>query len=116
MLNFDNPGSSGPSVMYETSAGNDPLVRTFAATAPWPFASSLTDDVARRRWIESDFTPLRNDGQAGMTFGFTEGFFRNHSMLDTVAHIDPGSLQHQGEYALSLTRAFAAGELDGVAR
>ena len=114
VLNFDNPGSSGPSVMYETSAGSDHLVRTFAATAPWPFASSLTDDVARRRWIESDFTPLRNDGQAGMTFGFTEGFFRNHSMLDTVAHIDPGSLQHQGEYALSLTRTFAAGELRGL--
>ena len=32
-------------------------------------------------------------------------------MLDTVAHIDPGSLQHQGEYALSLTRVFAAGDL-----
>ena len=111
VLNFDNPGSSGPSIMYETSAGNDVLVRTFAAQAPSPFASSLTDDVARRRWIESDFTPLRNDGLPGMTFGFTEGFFRNHSMLDTVAHIDPGSLQHQGEYALSLTRAFAAGEL-----
>ena len=114
VLNFDNPGSSGPSVMYQTSAGNEPLVRTFASRAPWPLASSLTDDVARRRWIESDFTPLRNDGLPGMTFGFTEGFFRNHSMLDTVAHIDPDSLQHQGEYALSLTRAFAAGELGRV--
>lgn len=114
VLNFDNPGSSGPSIMYETSAGNDPLVRTFAAEASSPFASSLTDDVARRRWIESDFTPLRNDGLPGMTFGFTEGFFRNHSMLDTVAHIDPGSLQHQGEYALGLTRAFGSGDLGRV--
>ena len=35
--------------------------------------------------------------------------------VDTVAEIDPGSLEHQGEYALSLARAFAAGEL-GVAR
>lgn len=111
VLNFDNPGSSGPSVMYETSAGNDPLVRAFAEHAALPFASSLTDDVARRQWIESDFTPLRNDGLPGMTFGFTEGFFRNHSMLDTVAHIDPGSLQHQGDYALSLTRSFASGDL-----
>lgn len=114
VLNFDNPGSSGPSIMYETSAGNEPLVRAFAGHAPSPFASSLTDDVARRRWIESDFTPLRNDGLPGMTFGFTEGFFRNHSMLDTVAHIDPGSLQHQGEYALSLTRAFASGDLTAL--
>lgn len=114
VLNFDNPGSSGPSVMYETSDGNDPLVRAFAARAPSPFGSSLTDSVARRRHVESDFTPLRGAGLPGMTFGFTEGFFRNHSMLDTVAHIDAGSLQHQGAYALSLTRAFAAGELDDV--
>lgn len=111
VLNFDNPGSSGPSVMYETSVGNGPLVRAFARAAALPFASSLADDVARRRWIESDFTPLRNDGLPGMTFGFTEGFFRNHSALDTVAHIDPRSMQHQGDNALSLTRAFAAGDL-----
>ncbi len=108
-LNFDNPGSSGPSIMYETSPGNEALVRAFAGGAPLPFASSLTDDVARRRWVENDFSPLRAAGLPGMTFGFTEGFFRNHSMLDTVAHIDPGSLQHQGDYALSLTRAFASG-------
>lgn len=114
VLNFDNPGSSGPSIMYETSAGNAPLVRAFAEHAPSPFASSLTDDLARRRWIESDFTLLRNAGLPGMTFGFTEGFFRNHSMLDTVAHVDPGSLQHQGEYALTLTRAFASGDLGPV--
>ena len=110
VLNFDNPGSSGPSIMYETSPGSAPLVRAFAAHAVAPFASSLTDDIARRRWIESDFTLFRNAGLPGMTFGFTEGFFRNHSMLDTVAHVDPGSLQHQGEYALGLTRVFAAGE------
>jgi hypothetical protein len=114
VLNFDNPGSSGPSIMYETSAGNAPLVGAFAEHAPSPFASSLTDDVARRRWIESDFTPLRNAGLPGMTFGFTEGFFRNHSMLDTVAHVDPGSLQHQGEYALSLSRFFAAGDVESL--
>ena len=63
--------------------------------------------MARRRWIESDFSPLSDAGLPGMSFGFTRGFVRNHSALDTVERIDPASLQHQGDYALMLARRFA---------
>ena len=114
VLNFDNPGSGGPSVLYETSAGGGRLVEAFRETAPRPFASSLTDELARRRWIESDFSPLQAAGLPGMSFGFTRGFERNHSVLDSVERIDPGSLQHQGDYALALARRFGEGGLGGL--
>jgi hypothetical protein len=111
VLNFDNPGSGGPSILYETSSGDLDLVRAFAATVRAPYASSLSNDLARRRWIESDFSALRSRGLPGLTFGFTEGFHRNHKADDVAADLDPASLAHQGAAAVALARRFAGHEL-----
>lgn len=112
VLNFDNAGSSGPSIMYQTSSGNAPLVAAFSrATSPL-VGSSLSDALVRRRSVESDFTPLRTAGYPGMSFGLSEGFYRNHTWLDTVDTIEPASLQHQGEQALALVRDLGAHPLD----
>lgn len=96
VLNFDNPGSAGPSLMAETTPGNLWLIRQFAAAAPYPFASSLMYEVSRRRWIESDFTTFQAAGYPGLNFAFFDGFARNHTARDDLAHLDMGSLQHQG--------------------
>lgn len=42
VLNFEAQGSSGPSLMYETSAGNGRLISGLAHAAPYPVTSSLT--------------------------------------------------------------------------
>jgi hypothetical protein len=110
VLNFDNPGSGGPSILYETSAGDLELIREFAAAVRAPYASSLSNELARRRWIESDFEALSVDGLPGLTFGFTEGFDRNHRADDVVAGLDPASLAHQGLAAVALARTFAGRE------
>jgi hypothetical protein len=106
VLNFDNAGPSGPSVMYQTSEGNARLVDVLAQTTR-PLGSSLIDELARRERVPSDFTPLREAGLPIMTFGLSEGFVRNHTRFDTVERIVPGSIQHQGDQALSAVRAAA---------
>ena len=68
VLNFDNPGTSGPALMYETSPDDGWLVRQFAAAAPAPFTSSLMNAASRGTWVECDFTPLRAAGFSGMNF------------------------------------------------
>ena len=112
VLNFDNAGSSGPSVTYQTSAGNARLVDVFA-DIDRPLGSSLIDELARRGRVQSDFTSLREAGMPTMTFGLSEGFVRNHTPLDTSDRISPGSLQQQGEQALSAVRVASQRIADG---
>jgi hypothetical protein len=59
---------------------------------------------------ESDFTPFKRAGFQGFSFAHLGGKFRYHTMTDNPANLDHGSIQHQGSYALSLTRHF--GNLD----
>ena len=110
VLNLDNPGSSGPSLMYETSPGNGTLVREFARVAPSPFASSLMYEVARHETVEADFTAFRQAGFAGLSLAYNEGFYRMHTGLDTVQRVSVDSLQHQGATAVALAERF--GDLD----
>jgi hypothetical protein len=46
-----------------------------------------------------------------MNFAFIGGVERYHTTEDDVAHLDPRSVQHHGNQALALVRAFANGEL-----
>ena len=112
-LNFDTAGDAGPSIMLETSTGNRWLVEQFAAAAPYPFASSLFYSAGRRMKGDSptDLPDLMRAGLAGLNFGIlgNKGHV-NHTRLDNVDNLNFASLQHQGSYALALTRLF--GNLD----
>src|SRR5262245_20566690 len=41
VLNFEARGNAGPSIMFETAAGNGDLIREFAQASPRPVANSL---------------------------------------------------------------------------
>ena len=112
VMNFDSPGSSGPALMYQTSAGNGRLIEEFAKAAPAPFASSLMYEAVRGRVIYNDFSIFRESHLPGLSFALTEGFFRNHTALDNVDTLDPKALQHMGTTALALTRHFGNLDLD----
>ena len=105
-LNFEARGVSGPAIMFETSAGNEWLIQEFAKAAPHPVANSLTYEIYKRLPNDTDLTVLKKAGYAGLNFAFINGVNRYHSRLDNVDHLDERSLQHQGSYALALTRHF----------
>ena len=109
VLNVDDPGSSTPSLMYETSP--DALVRQFFAAAPHPYGSSLMYEVARRQPIITDFRRFLGAGLPGLSFGALDGPGYMDTAYDTVAADHPASLQHQGETVLAATRRFAAMDL-----
>jgi hypothetical protein len=46
-----------------------------------------------------------------LNFAFCDGADRYHSSHDDIGHLNRGSLQHHGEQALALARAFANGPL-----
>jgi hypothetical protein len=110
VLNFDARGNSGPAIMFETSAGNNHLINEFAKAAPDPVANSLTPDLYRRMGNTTDFTVFKKAGLAGLNFAHIGGVAHYHTALDSIESVDQRSLQHLGNYALTLTKHF--GNLD----
>jgi hypothetical protein len=110
VLNFDTGGDTGTVYTYETSPGNARLISEYAQVVPYPAASSMMDEMYSAMPNESDFTPFKRAGMQGFNFAHIGAKFRYHTMMDNSANLDHGSIQHQGSYALSLTRHF--GNLD----
>lgn len=110
VLNFEARGACGPSIMFETSAGNGWLIGQFAKAAPYPVTSSFADEVYRRLPNDTDLTVFKRAGLAGLNFAYTGCWPRYHTQGDGVARLDQRSIQHDGSYALALARRF--GNLD----
>ncbi|WP_340401064.1 M20/M25/M40 family metallo-hydrolase [Paenibacillus sp. FSL H8-0079] len=104
VLNFEARGNQGPSFMFETSEGNGWLIKEFIDATPYPLANSLLSDAYKLLPNDTDFTVFRDGGMAGLNFAFGMGLDAYHTVLDTPENLDRGSLQHHGEYMLSLTR------------
>lgn len=109
-LNFEALGTSGPTVMFETSARNGWLVGEFARAAPHPVANSLTYEMYKFLPFDTDMTAFKERGLAGLNFAYLNGAVHHHLETDDRARLDERSLQHQGASALALTRHF--GNLD----
>lgn len=105
-INFDARGNRGAAVLFETTKNNGALIREFAKVAPHPITSSAFYEVARLLGLSTDFRLLREAGISGYNFAFTEGIPYYHTPIDNIVNLDKGSLQQQGEYALSLSRHF----------
>jgi Peptidase family M28 len=105
-LNFEARGTSGPSMMFETSDGNGWLIKQLAEAAPDPVATSLAYDAYRNLPNNTDFSWLKAMGVAGMNFAFIGDLERYHSETDNYSNIDERSIQHDGSYALELTKHF----------
>lgn len=111
VLNFEGRGAGGPSLMFETSKGNGPLVSALAESAPQPAANSLTYAVYERLPNDTDMTVFKRAGAPGLNFAYAARLTHYHTMLDSVEELDERSLQHHGSYAVALARRFGADDL-----
>jgi Zn-dependent M28 family amino/carboxypeptidase len=103
VLNFDARGSSGPSLMFETSSHNEWLIREFSIAAPYPVASSLMYSIYRTLPNDSDFTIFKDAGFPGFNFAFIDGYNVYHTPQDTVERLDERSVQHHGSISQAST-------------
>ncbi|MGK3986857.1 M20/M25/M40 family metallo-hydrolase [Sorangium sp. So ce136] len=110
-LNFDARGAGGVVAMFDTGPGDAWPVRELARAAPYPVASSLFPEVARRMGHSTDFSVFKRAGIPGLNFAFSDGAAHYHAPSDTVSNLDLRSVQHAGDYALSLARRFGALDL-----
>lgn len=111
-INVEARGSKGQSLLFQTSPGDGALVDLYARHAPRLATSSLYGEIYKFLPNDTDLTPFLGAGIAGYNFAFLGDVAHYHTALDTVANLDPRSLQSSGDAVLSLTRALAARDLD----
>jgi len=109
-LNFEARGNTGPVIMFETSDNNGWLIDEFAKAAPYPVAHSLSYEIYRLLPNDTDLTIFKDAGVTGLNFAAIDGITHYHSPLDNLSSVDANTIQHQGSYAVGLTRHF--GNLD----
>ena len=112
VVNLEARGTSGQSVMFETSRDNAWLVDLLARSLARPAASSLFYPVYERLPNDTDLTVFKRAGLAGVNFAFIGDVPRYHTPLDNVDYASLTSLQHQGDNALAAVRALADADLD----
>jgi len=106
VLNFEARGVGGPSIMFETSSGNGWLIKNFSQAVSHPVANSLSYEIYKRLPNNTDFTIFREAGYSGLNFAFIDGVAYYHTSQDSIENINPGSLQHHGDYVLELAKRF----------
>jgi Peptidase family M28 len=110
VLNFEARGTSGASLMFESSPQNGFIVREFSKIAPNPVGSSIMYEVYNKMPNNTDFTIFKNAKIPGLNFAYIENGLHYHTRYDNIENINRGSLQHHGSSALALARHF--GNLD----
>ncbi|HJP92472.1 MAG TPA: M20/M25/M40 family metallo-hydrolase [Pyrinomonadaceae bacterium] len=110
-MNFEARGNTGPVVMFETSNGNNNLIREFDQAAPRSMASSVFYEIYKLLPNDTDFTVLNRTGAQGLNFAYLNGINHYHTWLDNIQEINPRTLQDLGSNALALTKHFANDDL-----
>jgi hypothetical protein len=110
VLNFEGRGSAGPALMFETGPGNAELVRIFQRADPRPIGSSLFPEAYRYLPNDTDFSVFVRAGIRGLNFAHIDRAHTYHRETDVPANASRATLQHHGDHAVAMTRAF--GELD----
>jgi len=114
VLNYEAMGSSGQSMLFETSDGNGRLIREFAKAAPHPVGTSLSYEIYRRMPNDTDLTRFKIAEYHGLNFSYVGDVYDYHTMGDNLDNIHEGSLQHHGSNMLALAEHFGNIDLDNL--
>lgn len=104
VINVEGSGSGGPSLLLRTTRDGGRLLRTFQDFAPTPVALSVAQEIFTLMPNDTDFSVAERAGIPAIDFSFAFEFNHYHTPLDTIANLDPATLQHHGDNVLPLVR------------
>ncbi|HXI87726.1 MAG TPA: M28 family peptidase, partial [Parvularculaceae bacterium] len=105
VVNIEARGDKGPAVMFQTSAPNSADIAAFAKGAGRPFSNSMMTDIYRLLPNDTDVTEFLPKGYDALNIALGDGLSHYHTPHDTIANLDPRSVQHTGRQALGAIRA-----------
>ena len=133
-LNFEGRGSRGPAILFETGPDDAWLVAQYAASTPYPVATSLAPAVYGLMPNATDFTVLKSTGGdlrphweqyrrggatpalPGLNFAFVGGYEHYHHPGDRVGNLSRRTLLHHARQAVALGRRLGEADLPAAAR
>ena len=104
VINVEARGNRGPSILFQTSPGDAPLINLYAQNTPNYVTSSLYHEIYRFLPNDTDLTLFIADGFPSFNFAYVGGIEDYHTANDTRANLDPVSLQEQGDNMLGVAR------------
>lgn len=117
VINFEARGSGGPSfTLIETNGGNSKMVEALQeAKIPYPVANSFLYSIYKMLPNDTDLTMFREIADIdGFNFAFIDDFYDYHCQTDDFEHIDRFSVEHQGQYLMSMLNNLGDSDLDDL--
>ncbi len=105
ILNIEARGPFGPALLFETSPGNERLVKLYADHARYPFGYSITNAVYQQMPNGTDFNIVR-DSIPGLNFSPVEDINHYHTDLDNIHNISEKTIQHYGEQIMPIMQEY----------
>lgn len=106
VMNFEARGNSGPVIMFETGNNNEWFMKEFKKSVSYPVAYSFLYEIYKYMPNGTDFTLFKEMGKDGFNFATLEGYETYHNFDDTADNLNQRTLQHEGNYAVSLVKHF----------
>jgi Peptidase family M28 len=114
-VNLEARGTSGASLLFETSDDNRWLIGQ-ARAIPHPVSTSVFPAIYRMLPNDTDLTVFKRRGMDGVNFACIGTVAHYHTPLDDLAHVSPATLQHQGDNALAMVEALSSRHLSAHPR
>jgi hypothetical protein len=104
VVNVEARGNAGPSLLFQMSPGDGPLLDVYCRSVHTYATSSLTSVIYKFLPNDTDLTLFIRAGFPSWNFAFSDNVAHYHTPLDTRAHLSQSSLQMQGENMLGMVR------------
>jgi hypothetical protein len=112
VVNLEAIGSSGPSMLIESSRPETGIVDRYRRTATDPAAFSfLTETVDLFGGVGTDFDVFKDEAIPGLGFAYLRNSPIYHTDRDTHATVSMNSVQHHGDNVMAVLGAFGNTEL-----
>jgi len=105
ILNIEARGPFGPALLFETSMGNEKVIKLYTDHARYPFTYSLMNVVYHQMPNGSDFNITR-DSIPGMNFSAVADINHYHTDLDNIQNISERTIGHYGEQLLPIMKEY----------
>jgi hypothetical protein len=102
VINVEARGNQGPSILFQSSPGDGPLIDLYAKNTTHYATSSLDHEIYKYLPNDTDLTLFIADGFPSYNFAYVGGVADYHTSNDTRANLDPVSLQQQGDNMLGV--------------
>ena len=109
VVNLEARGTTGIANMFQTSTPNSHDISALSG-GTLPAANSLATNLYEIMPNDTDLSVMLPLGIDATNMAILGGGSRYHTPLDNLAHLDPRSVTHLGQSALTAARGFADGE------